>query len=434
MTTCAGCGHATGPSDRFCPRCGLPIGAVDGLEDLPPVSDSPQWSDTVDDRERRVRRNPAGRLRRRAVASSILVVAAAAAITWMAVRSPTTPVFGLTDELAGPPTTSAEDSSAAGDRPAITGLAAGREERTDGAVVVDPGRLDPALADYRLLAARDSEFIAIDLATGEATTHRTTGRLIGFFGDELIVFDPATGVMALPVADVEAEPEPIFAVSSDRPSVSSAVVDEDGILQLTTTDTSAETPLSIMTRIDLASGFEVSAEVPSFGSMGLVEVPGGGLFSLDEAGFRRLTEASVELYGSTYVLVEQCEDPQQCRRFWLQRSTGVRITRPTPAFRSGYVLGRGGRVAVGTGLDHTRFFDVRLARDVPIDDAFHETGGPWFVVEDLTDDDRFLVAVVGAAGNDILIHDLDDRTDTRFELGRSSPLSRVLFVPKTGRR
>lgn len=63
------------------------------------------------------------------------------------------------------------------------------------------------------------------------------------------------------------------------------------------------------------------------------------------------------------------------------------VTAATPAFQSGYVLGRGGRVAVGTGLDHTRFFDVRLARDVSIDDAFRVTDGPWLVIEDLTGDE-----------------------------------------------
>lgn len=399
---------------------------MDGLRDLSPAPISPQWSDTVDDAESRIRRRSGSRLLRGAVA--VAIVLALGAAVRVAFRPSTTSVSGLTDELVGPPTTvvssGAEVDATAG------GLAAGRVARRNGAVVVDPGRLDPELAGYRLLAARESEFIDIDLATGEATTHRTTGTLIGAFGRRLIMLDPATGVTVLPVADAGVDPDPVFTLGSDESSIVSAVVDETGVLQITTTDPSAQTPLSTMIRIDLASRSEVRAEVTAVAAMGLVEISGGGLFSLDEDGFRRLTDGSVELYGSSYLLVERCDDPQQCSRSWLERSTGVLITRPTPAFRSGYVLGRRGRVAVGTESDRTMFFDVRFARDVTIDDAFNGADGPSFVVEDLTDDDRFLAAVVGAAGNDIVIHDLDTQTDVRFELGRSSPFSRVLFVPK----
>lgn len=50
LSSCAGCGTTAGPSDRFCARCGLPLGAFDELRDLPPASISPILSATVDNR------------------------------------------------------------------------------------------------------------------------------------------------------------------------------------------------------------------------------------------------------------------------------------------------------------------------------------------------------------------------------------------------
>lgn len=433
MTTCAGCGHSAGPSDRFCPRCGLPLGAADGLEGLSAAPISPLGSDTVQETETRIRRNP-GRRSRWRVAAVLVAVMAVAGITWTTTRPPTRPISGLVDDAAGPATTALDETTDVAARVSTTVAASGSEESADRVTVVDPGRLDPALADYQLLASRNSELVAIDLATGEATSHRVSGRLIGSWAGRIVVIDPASGATALPTADLSAEPEQIFAVEPDGSLVVSAFVDDSGILHLTTTNPSAEPGRSVMTRLDLETGLQLSVEVPSMGAMGLVEVPGGGVFSLDEDGFRRLTDASVELYGSTYLVVERCDDPLQCRRFWVQRFPGVRVGRPLPAFRSGYALGRGGRVAVGVGPDQPGFFDVRMATEVPIADAYRDTDGPWFVIEDLTDDERFLGVVVGASGNDVLIHDLDDQTAVRFELGRSSPLSKVLFVPKADRR
>lgn len=394
--------------------------------------DTDGWLNTVDRTESRVRRNPRRPLGARGVVALAFVVVAVVVVAWMVARAPT----GLTgpgDEPAGPPTTTVEGGNGTVVVDTEGGGPADAGDSAETAVIADLGGLDPVLADHRLFASRSSELIEIALATGEATTHRSSGRLVGFHDDRLILVDPVAGVVAVPVDDPEDEPDTIFARESNGSEIASAVVDEDGVLHITLLD--PDDPFrSTMIRMDLVTGREQRVDAPSPASMGLVEVPGGGLFELTADGFRPLTDASVRMFGLTYILVERCDDPEQCRRFWLQRSTGVRVTRPLPGLQVGYVLGRSGRVAVGIEPGRVGFFDVRLAAEISIEDPYRDAGNPWFVVEDLTEDDRFLAAVVGDVGSDVVIHDLDTRNEVRFELGRSSPLSKLLFVPGTDGR
>lgn len=175
---------------------------------------------------------------------------------------------------------------------------------------------------------------------------------------------------------------------------------------------------------DSSGPFRASAHYPGWGSF---EVGPDGEAQL-------LTDGFVQAAGDDVALIQRCDDPEQCRPFWLQRSTGVRVTRPLPRLEFGYALGRSGRVAVGVDTGQAGFFDVRLAAEISIEGAYRNVGDSWFVVEDLSADDRFLAAVVGDVGSDVVIHDVDTRNEVRFELGRSSPLSKLLFVPRSGRR
>lgn len=388
--------------------------------------DPDAWLEIIDRTESRVRRNTRRPRGAKAWAGVVLLGAVVAFISWMVARAPTTNLTGLADQLAGPVTTTAEGGSeTAAD--GTTGAGG-----TGTSVVAELGEFDPTLTDYRLFASRSSELIEIDLATEEVTTHPVGGRLVGFFDGRLLLVEPSEGIVAVPVDEPEAEPETIVTVEPGGAQVASAVVDEDGILNVTVLDPAVDPLASSMIRLDLITGEEQRVDVPAVASMGLVDVPGGGLFELTADGFRPLTDASVRFFGLSYVLAERCDDPAQCRRFWLQRSTGVRITRPLPRLQVGYALGRNGRVAVGVQPGQLGFFDVRLAADISIEDPYRDVDDRWFVVEDLTPDERFLAAVVGDVGSDIVIHDLDTRNEIRFELGRSSPLSKLLFVPREG--
>lgn len=428
--TCSGCGAALPADARYCARCGLSVDLLDESRSGRSAPTPSSWLSTVDETESRVRRNTGRPRSIRTILALGFAVLAAVVIALGVARAPTTGLTGLADELAGPTT------SSVGDGAADNSTGSGGIDAVDGAdavAIADLGELDPALTDYRLFASRSSELIEIDLATGQIATHEVAGRLIGFFDDRLFLVDPAIGISAIPVGSPEEDPETIITMEPNGSEVASAVVDDDGVLYVTIVEPSGDSFGSSMIRLDLTTEQEQRIDVSSVAAMGLVEVPGGGLFELTEDGFRSLTDASVRFFGLSYVLAERCDDPEQCRRFWLQRSTGVRVTRPLPGLQVGYVLGRTGRVAVGVEPGHVGFFDVRLAAEISIEDHYRDVDEPWFVIEDVTEDDRFLAAVVGEVGSDVVVHDLDTRNEVRFELGRSSPLSKLLFVSRGGR-
>lgn len=352
-------------------------------------------------------------------------------VVWNLFRAPTTEVQGLAGDLVSPtPATpallDADATAAVDDDEPTTSTTAG--EDTDGVDVAD---LDPELTRYELFAQQGSRLLRVDLADGVVDVHEISGRLLGAFAGRLYFFEPDSSIAARPVDDLDAEPIPVAAPIESEDEVIAAALTAGGILHLTTGVFSSSGPEFSMIRLDLLTGSDQRAAVAQYGTFGLVEVPGAGLFELTGQGFRPLTDGSPRFVGERHIVVEECDTPERCRRYWFDRSTGGEVDRPVPENSTGWLLGPSGRVAVTLGPQGRSVINTETGETLSELDGFdgnRTLSNP----EDMTPDERFLAVAHPTDSGDVVIHDLLRDESWALELPRTFNLSKVLFVPKEG--
>ena len=369
---------------------------------------------------------------RRGAKHPVVVVAGAlllVLLVWQLFRAPTAEIDGLAGGLgaaASPSTTSPPAD------PTTTTQASSSTATDPDSDVVDVAELDPALTRFFLFGQQSGRVLRVDLADGTVSDHSAGGRLIGEFAGQLYFVTTNAGVEALHLDDLDAEPATVRPPGEPGKDVFAATLTADGILHLTIGSFSAAEPDITMIRLDVLTGAEQVAEVDQFGSFGLIEVAGAGLFELSSNGFRPLVDGSVRFYGERVIGVEECGAPLSCRRYWLDRQTRVELERREPEQSSGWLLGPSGRIAVTFEIGGRRFVDTETGEALPElagageDRGFFAFGVP----DDITPDERFL-AVAGPTGaDDVSIHDLLNDVSWTLELPRTFNLSKVLFVPK----
>ncbi len=424
MTSCTSCGHESASTARFCAECGLPLVSPDAVgAEVTVGSDKSDWLTATDPAESGTVRSPGVR---RGVKHPVAMVAAGlilAIVAWNLFRPPTTEVEDLAGDLGVlTPTTFVSTT--------VAGRATSSTTTATGADTVDVGELDPALTRYHLFAHSPGQLLRIDLVDGSTSLHDAPGRLLGAFGRRLILLDRDGTVTALSLDDLDADPESLGEPAESGHDVVAASLTSDGVVHLTTGFFSSARPDLRMTRLDLASGSTQSVAVERYGSFGLIEVPGGGLFELAENGFRPLVDGSVRFHGERLIVVEECTTPDQCRRYWLDRSTGEEVDRPVPEQADGVLLGPGGRVAMVFGTSSPVLVDLETGDAFPNTVGLSDDPGIAISRNALTPDERFLAARNSAASRAIMIHDLERRVSWTIELEALPRISRVLFVPK----
>lgn len=435
MTSCTSCGHESESTARFCSECGLPLVSPKaiGAEVLTRTGEKSHWLTSATDADDSAVRVPGVR---RGVKHPLPVVVGAALlaiVTWSLFRAPTTRVQGLAGDLdavmsstpTGPAgadvTAPAEDQA---DDSASTTTATDPDPTT-----VDVSGLDPALTRYHLFAQHSGRLLRVDLGSGELSSHDVGGRLLGEFGYRLYLVD-SDAIFSLPVDD-DAEWELVAMPIEKGHDLIAAALTEDGLIHLTTGVLSSAEPDLVMIRIDLTTGSEQRAEMNQYGTFGLVEVAGAGLFELTGDGFRPLADGSVRFHGERLLVIEECEAPGRCRRYWFDRATGQELDRPVPEASSGWLLGPNGRIAVIYGPRGQVFLDTETGETLPnLVGATSDRG--FSIPGDLTPDERFLAAVPASDSGDVQIHDLTRAVSWTLDLPRTFNLSRVLLVPKPG--
>lgn len=373
---------------------------------------------------------------RRGVKHPLLLVAAVsvlAFVTWNLFRAPTTEIEGLAGDLDAVMASTSPSPNAGVDETLPAGEPAGADASTSttadaDSTVVDVSGLDPALVDYHLFAQHSGRLLQVDLGTGDLTTIDVGGRLLGEFGDRLYLLD-ADALFSLAVDDLDAEPVLEAFTMENGHGLIAASLTEDGLVHLTTGVFSAAEPDLTMIRLDLLTGSEQRAEVNQYGTFGLAEVAGAGLFELTTNGFRPLVDGSVRFYGERLIVVEECQAPGRCRRYWFDRQTGQEIDRPVPEGSTGWLLGPGGRIAVAFSPRGRIFIDTESGETIPnLIGADNEIA--FSIPDDLTPDERFLAAVPASDSGNVQIHDLRSGEFWEIDLPRTFNLSKVLFVPK----
>ncbi len=429
MTSCTSCGHESESSARFCSECGLPLISpkAAGAEVLT-GTDKSHWLTSATDADDRAVRVPGVR---RGVKHPLLLVASSlvlAFIVWSLFRAPTTEVDGLAGNLdVVMSSTSTTSDAGADDRPDDDGstTTATDPDPTN----VDVSGLDPALTRYHLFAQHSGRVLRVDLGSGEIESHDVGGQLLGEFGNRLYLVD-SDAILSLPIED-DAEWELVGMPIEEGHDLIATALTEDGLIHLTTGVFSASEPELTMIRIDLTTGSEQRAEVDQYGTFGLVEVAGAGLFEFTGDGFRPLADGSVRFYGERLIVIEECEAPGSCRSYWFDRDTGQEVDRPVPEGSSGWLLGPGGRIAVMYERRGRIFVDTDSGEALP--DLVGADGEIAFAIpDDLTPDERFLAAVPAIDSGNVEIHDLTSGVSWTLDLPRTFNLSKVLFVPKVG--
>lgn len=428
MSSCTSCGHESASTARFCAECGLPLvsPAAAGAEVIGNSGkDKSHWLTAPDTAESAAVRRP---VTKRGAKHPLAAVGAAlllAVLAWNLFRAPTTKVEGLAGDLApaGPSTTATTDAAEGGSASA-TATTTGVEIETD------ITELDPNLTGYDLFASRPGLLTRIDLSDGAVTEYQLTAELIGAFESRLLFLESNGDISARPLDDPDAEPDIIMARDDAGDELIAVAVTTDGLLHVTLVNFSDLSPSFSMVRINLRSGAVHRENVSQFGTFGLVEVPGAGLFELTENGFRSLADGSVRFGGERLIVVEECDAPDACRRYWLDRVTGDQVDRPLPEAESGLLMGPDGRIAVIFDPTGSVFLDTESGESVPEGVTFRgDRFGP-ILPDYWVHDDRFLIAAEAEGGRDILIHDLDRDTSSAIELVGTSSLSKVLLVPR----
>ena len=394
-------------------------------------TDKSHWLSSTDPAEGDAIRTPGVR---RGFKHPLAMVAAGlvlAIVVWNLFRAPTTEVEGLVGDLA-----------VASPAPSTVVDAADDAEPADGAVttttrvddpessVVEVSSLDPALTRYDLFAQQSGRLLRIDLSDGAVVFHEVAGRLLGEFAGSLYFLDPTEAIIALPADDLEADPVPVVSLVEPGEDVVSAVLTSDGIVHLTIGVFGPGSPELTMVRVDLLTRSEQQVDVAQFGTFGLVEVPGAGLFELTASGgFQPLVDGSPRFYGERLIVIEECEAPDRCRRYWFDRVTGEEVDRPVPAQSTGWLLGPSGRIAVAFDRSGRVFIDTETGETLP-DLAGFESNSPLPVPDDLSPDERFLAVIDASAGGDVRVFDLLRNESWTLELPRTFNVSRVIFVPR----
>lgn len=499
MAACASCGAASPEQARYCPACGLPVSsgsqqATFFLEPAgtPAPSVEPASSTKVASASRSVK--PVA-----AAAGVVLLVgliwsAATPSTTGDRATNPAAAQTGADDSsdppprnpgpVAGPVETPETDGEAAADTPGEdTGRPAVVTDFFDGEFTSDVfanlSVVGPLLENeevgYRLVASSRTQLFDINLDTGELTRHPMAVQLVGVLGEELIVFDPDRGFVAVPVNDLNAPGRLVFTV----PEVTDGdrAVSVDNLLAATVrppntllaeflrpapapaagrsgTDQAQEQARSYGTQlyeVDIANGRFAATTIavdprpgtPDRTRHGLAALDSGGLFEAAGNSYRKLADGQALLLGVNHAVVRQCPEPGSCRILWVDRETGQEIDRPLPVLADGpqtvatdaitaiTAMDAEARVVLVTGPDGSQYFDVDSGQLLTALDplSLTVTNGPLGrTFGALSPDGRWMALPVGGS---IVLYDRSSGLLYRRGSGPSAELEQFVFLPNT---
>ena len=169
---------------------------------------------------------------------------------------------------------------------------------------------------------------------------------------------------------------------------------------------------------------------PYQGAPGLVQHPGGGLYRLEDGGYRRVAQGRVVALGERLAVVEQCDADLVCQTRWYDTETAavVGFPAPPPPSDRGFVQLIGGdrwlihfdwRDGSGELIDVGSGRPVRTLDDEAI-------VGPFGVRTTISEDGRWLIDRIDGR---LTVVDLDDDSEHPIDLRPSSLADVALLIP-----
>jgi hypothetical protein len=381
-------------------------------------------------------------------------------IAWLIFRSPATVVDEADgDEPIGPDTLE-EEANAESEDANVGGEGTASEPQIRFDVIQRPSGDDrdhplaqsPTIG-HRLVALTGDRLITINLDTGHLAVSEVQGTPVGVAGEEVVVFDDRQGFVAVSLDNPETERRVVFSVpeieaEESRVSVASlysAVIEEPRILI-------AEFGPSTIRSSELSFVFEINLDNGTFRAnvvdatvagppwlgvsrLGLVWVPGGGVFEAVGGVYRKLSDGFPLLMGLNYVVVSECPEPGRCQQYWIEREQGRRVERALPDI--GHVfwireIDGQARILMIDGEQRRGYFDVDRNRWLPDPEVLGFEGEGEFLgggAEGLSSDGRWLALPVG---RDVILYDLD--TDARYRISLAEDVrDSRLFLVANGR-
>ncbi|MEM9565873.1 MAG: hypothetical protein AAGA93_24845 [Actinomycetota bacterium] len=352
MSVCA-CGSSFDEGDRFCRRCGRPAGEQAGLVPLL----EPHASVSTERVTSAAGRNPKVLY----VVGAITVVLAVALVlaTTGSSDAPgtderTTPASEPSASVRAPPE---EPQVATSPTSEPTSATTSGADTASSLLAARPGA--PLLGTevgYKLLVSTTGRPALIDLDRG-TTLHVEGSRVFPIaVAGPWVVIDRATpgGLARLPLDDLAADPDPIFAVDGATAtfvSSPSGQVDPRSILVslIRQTRDPAEIdetqyvvdPLSgeAVERVDDELWLDVSG-LDADPNNTLVTGPAGGVYtrSSPEDGYRQVADGRLLAADDQRALVQSCDSTLQCTLTWLDRRTWEPLDLHVPSRQAGSVV------------------------------------------------------------------------------------------------
>ena len=319
---CPSCGNRRPADANYCPQCGLPYLAADGVTETATT-------------ERPVDRSAKGT----AWPTLLLVVAAVVVGGWWLLNS--------RSEWAGQEATGApEAADAPSERlsPEPSDDSVGEIDRPQpppeevelvDLAVADLGKrsnLDP-LAGHHLFATHSRGLLRIDTDTGDVVDFARSdlaGTVLGRFRDQLLLIDGQSRVVAVPATDPTAETTLLFDVGPHSLS-EAAMIDDHRMAVLIWPTFDPEGPAPSRLLFDLEAGELLDASTSAWDTSDLTWIPGGGLFEFDDGRYRHVADGLSLVSTERYVLLRECEGPAECETRWIDRRTGAEVDRHVPA-------------------------------------------------------------------------------------------------------
>jgi hypothetical protein len=353
----------------------------------------------------------------------LLGVAAVGLLLFSLARSPA-PNDGSQSELAEPDDADRDDDGADGDEPTTSTPRTTRRTTTESTLSsVGTGPVLGETVGLSLFVG-GNDLKRVDLDTGEITKCESRSQPVYADDDWLMLLSGFSNeLMVVPVDDPEGDGYRRTALMFFGPTPPVALGPEPGTVWLL----SCEFEAPVWELLRLADG-EVLRSVPThlnfFSSTGtsgpnVSSSPAGGFFVLDGDGYRKISDARPVAVSDDYVLVQSCNDPNDCDSQWLRRESLDPVDRALPEGDLSFAwLSPEGRVLTSYGLTDPVVFDVE--RGMPID-----IGDFGLNLESMvtSPDGRYLAFAAGG----LTIIDLD--TSKTFEVdGLGFGDSQLLFV------
>ena len=428
MNACVSCGHETSDDARFCSQCGLPIAAtISGRDLLDHNDEKDDWLLSSSVARTPQRSGAVGRI----VATFAVVVLAVT--VYLLLRTPTESVDDIADALRTPTTASSTTTATT----LIEAQQDAPEENADAdPAVVDVTGLD-TLSDHYVIVAGLGRFHRIDMSTGEVVEFPAPGQIIGYYDGDLIALVESKGLAAIPVADPNAAETTIELPQGEQSDLTSAFMSDRGTVDIDFyTFPNNGPPQRQSIHVDLVRA-AISVDTTDFGGLsqfGLAAIPGGGIYELTADGYRYLVDGQISAVGARYMVVDDCESPDDCRSFWFDRRSRTEVDRPLPYRQPffGAVLDDGGRILRllnVPGETALTYFDVALGRFLPEEFAAGDgSDGSFVLKESVSPDGRYLVTVSGS--RTLLIYELDGDELHEIPFNFGTGRLKTLVIPK----